>query len=73
MAGICSGLTVGYLSIDALFLEMKMLNGTEEEKRSAEVIRPILEKHHILLSTLLISNAFAMEALPIFLDAILPA
>ena len=36
-------------------------------------VMPILENHHILLSTLLISNALAMEALPIFLDAIVPS
>lgn len=34
---------------------------------------PILKNHHILLSTLLISNALAMEALPIFLDEIVPS
>ena len=36
-------------------------------------VMPILKNHHILLSTLLISNALAMEALPIFLDAIVPS
>jgi len=34
---------------------------------------PILHDHHLLLSTLLISNAIAMEGLPIFLNAIVPA
>ena len=33
----------------------------------------IIEKHHMLLVTLLISNAFAMETLPIFLDSIVPS
>ena len=33
-AGACSGLTVGYLSIDELQLELKLKNGTEEEKRA---------------------------------------
>jgi len=32
-AGAMSGLTVGYLSIDELQLELKMRNGTDEEKR----------------------------------------
>ena len=39
----------------------------------AAKILPILKKHHLLLVTLLLSNAFAMEALPIFLDALVPA
>lgn len=33
IAGLMSGLTVGYLSIDELVLELKKKNGTEEEKR----------------------------------------
>ena len=34
-----SGLTVGYLSIDKLILEIKETNGTEEEKKYVIVIR----------------------------------
>ena len=33
IAGLMSGLTVGYLSIDELVLELKIKNGTEEEKK----------------------------------------
>ncbi|EGR27478.1 hypothetical protein IMG5_195250 [Ichthyophthirius multifiliis] len=72
-AGICSGLTVGYLSINDLQLEIIMINGSEKEKKSAKAIGQIIKNHHLLLSTLLLSNAFCMEALPIFLDAICPA
>lgn len=34
---------------------------------------PLIQKHHVLLSTLLIANALALESLPIFLEATLPA
>ena len=68
-----SGLTVGMLSIDKLDLELKMENGTEEEKAAARRVLPILNKHHYLLVTLLICNAAAMEALPIFLDRLVSA
>ena len=71
-AGLCSGLTVGYLSIDDLTLDIKMRNGTPEEKRAASEIFPILQRHHVLLSTLLIANALALETLPIFLAATVP-
>ena len=67
-----SGLTVGYLSIDDLVLELRCSNGTEEEKRQADKVLPILAKRHWLLVTLLLMNAFAMEALPLFLDKIVP-
>ena len=68
-----SGLTVGYSSIDYMQLEIKLKNGTEDEKKDAQRILPILNRKHLLLSTLLLSNALAMESLPIFLDAIMPA
>mmetsp|Transcript_3392 Transcript_3392/g.4175 ORF Transcript_3392/g.4175 Transcript_3392/m.4175 type:complete len:415 (+) Transcript_3392:282-1526(+) len=73
IAGLMSGLTVGLLSIDTLELEMKMIHGTEEQKKLAATVLPLLNKHHYLLVTLLLCNAFAMEALPIFLDAIVPS
>jgi len=72
-AGLMSGLTVGYISIDQLELEIKLKTGTQQEKEDARIIMPILAKHHLLLSTLLLCNALAMESLPIFLDALVPA
>jgi hypothetical protein len=72
-AGAMSGLTVGYLSIDQLELEMKLQNGTEEEKKYALAVLPVLEDHHYLLVTLLFANALCMEALPIYLDSIVPS
>lgn len=68
-----SGLTVGYSSIDYLQLEIKLKNGTDEEKRYASNIIPIIQRKHLMLATLLLCNALAMESLPIFLDAIMPA
>lgn len=73
LAGICSGLTVGLTSIDKLALEIKMNNGNKEDIEAGNAILPILKDHHILISTLLIANAICMEALPIFLDSIVPA
>ena len=72
-AGAMSGLTVGYLSIDKKFLEIKSRNGTKLEKEYSSRIKPILKDHHLLLTTLLLSNAVAMESLPIFLHKLFPA
>ncbi|TYJ27186.1 hypothetical protein E1A91_A07G169200v1 [Gossypium mustelinum] len=36
-------------------------------------ILPVVKKQHLLLSTLLLCNAAAMEALPIFLDSLVTA
>jgi metal transporter CNNM len=67
-----SGLTVGYLSIDDLVLELRHNDGTDEEKQHAEKVLPILAQRHWLLVTLLLMNAFCMEALPLFLGKIVP-
>lgn len=72
-AGAMSGLTVGLLSIDMLELEIKEQIGSEEEKKSVKKIIPVLKKHHWLLVTLLFCNAMALEALPIFLDKLVPS
>lgn len=66
-AGTMSGLTVGYLSIDSLVLEIKMENGTENERYYSEKIFKLVSNHHWLLVTLLLCNSFACEAMPIFL------
>lgn len=67
-AGMMSGLTVGLMALDELELEMKLASGTEIEKQQAKKVLPIINQHHLLLVTLLVANAAAMETLPIFLD-----
>ena len=69
-AGMMSGLTVGYLSVDQLTMELREITGTEEEKEASKVILPVLSNRHWLLCTLLLMNSFAMEALPVFLDRV---
>ena len=71
-AGLMSGLTVGYLSIDELVLELRTIGGNDEEKVSGLIIQDVLSDRHRLLVTLLLSNAFAMETLPIFLHKLVP-
>ncbi|CAK0783313.1 hypothetical protein CVIRNUC_006512 [Coccomyxa viridis] len=56
------------MSMDAVDLEVLMRSGTPAEKKHAQRIAPVLRRPHWLLVTLLLVNAAAMEALPIFLD-----
>ena len=72
-AALAAGLTMGLLSLDKLKLKIKTMTGNEEERRHARAILPLLSDHHFLLCTLLIFNATANEALPIFLDELLPS
>ena len=69
-AGLMSGLTVGYLSVDDLTMELKATTGTDEEKFYSSRVLPVVANRHWLLCTLLLMNSFAMEALPVFLDRI---
>eukprot|EP01087_Luapelamoeba_hula_P011026 TRINITY_DN2962_c0_g1_i1.p1 TRINITY_DN2962_c0_g1~~TRINITY_DN2962_c0_g1_i1.p1 ORF type:complete len:735 (+),score=136.17 TRINITY_DN2962_c0_g1_i1:270-2474(+) len=71
LAGMMSGLTMGLMSIDTMNLQI-LINGggTKTQQRYAKRIYPLVKRHHLLLVTLLVANAAAMEALPIFLDRI---
>ncbi|KAG9455313.1 hypothetical protein H6P81_008217 [Aristolochia fimbriata] len=73
LAGLMSGLTLGLMSLSLVDLEVLAKAGRAEDRRNAAKILPVVKKQHLLLCTLLIGNSLAMEALPIFLDALLPA
>ncbi len=68
--GLCSGLTLGLLSLDVMSLKVLIEAGTPKERRNASRILPVVKRHHLLLVTLLLSNAIAVECMPIFLDRI---
>ena len=59
-AGVCSGLTVGYMAINKAEMELWASSGSEEEKKIAKPILEILSNHHQLLSTLLLANALSL-------------
>ncbi|CAM8911848.1 hypothetical protein QQ045_032503 [Rhodiola kirilowii] len=67
-AGIMSGLTLGLMSLGLVELEILQQSGTPAEKKQAATILPVVQKQHQLLVTLLLCNACAMEALPLYLD-----
>ncbi|XP_054800765.1 putative DUF21 domain-containing protein At1g03270 [Prosopis cineraria] len=67
-AGIMSGLTLGLMSLGIVDLEILQRSGTTTEKKQAAAILPVVQKQHQLLVTLLLCNACAMEAVPIYLD-----
>lgn len=72
-AALAQGMTMGLLSFDKLKLKIKMIIGSEVEKKAIERILPLIENHHFLLCTLLLFNACANEALPVILSALVPA
>ena len=83
-AGLAAGLTMGLVSLDPF--DMKILMEANEadcltevereelrkEKACAENLYPLVSRHHLLLVTLLLMNSIANEALPLFLNEIVP-
>ncbi|XP_015571088.1 DUF21 domain-containing protein At5g52790 isoform X2 [Ricinus communis] len=63
-AGLMSGLTLGLMSLSLVDLEVLIKAGQPQERKHAEKILPIVKNQHLLLCTLLIGNALAMEIIP---------
>uniref|UniRef100_A0A1J3FNW3 DUF21 domain-containing protein n=1 Tax=Noccaea caerulescens TaxID=107243 RepID=A0A1J3FNW3_NOCCA len=72
-AGLMSGLTLGLMSLSVFELEVIIRSGEPNERKNAGKILPLVKNQHLLLCTLLIGNALAMEALPVFVDSLLSA
>ena len=68
LGGITSGLNVSLLSIDEQKLALLSKSGSPERVEMCRKLAPIIKDHHLLLVTILVANASAMEALPVFLD-----
>jgi len=71
-AALASGLTVGLISTDRLELEIKQRVGSPAEQWQAKRLLPILRHKHLLLISLVLFSAAAAEALPLFLDGLVP-
>jgi hypothetical protein len=71
-AGFASGLTQGLLSLDHMEMTIKAQSGNVKEKEYAAKLLPVISQHHLLLVTLMLWNASATEALPIFLSGLVP-
>ena len=65
-----SGLTMGLLSLDILSLKVLSRGGKPDEQKHAAKIIPLVSQHHLLLVTLLLANAAAVETMPLCLDRI---
>ncbi|KAH7524089.1 hypothetical protein FEM48_Zijuj06G0081800 [Ziziphus jujuba var. spinosa] len=71
-AGLMAGLTLGLMSLGLVDLEVLIKSGRPQDRIHAAKIFPVVKNQHLLLCTLLIGNSLAMEALPVFLDKLVP-
>lgn len=73
MAALAAGLTLGMLGLDPLLLLIKeRASDSATERSRAKHLLPLVRQHHRLLVTLVLMNSIANEALPIFLEALVP-
>eukprot|EP00899_Mesostigma_viride_P005611 jgi/Mesvir1/15050/Mv14702-RA.1 len=70
-AGLMSGLTLGLMSLSVLDLEVLQISGNPQQKLNATKVLEVVSDEHLVLVTLLMCNALAMEALPLFLDELM--
>ncbi|KAI8910697.1 putative DUF21 and CBS domain protein [Powellomyces hirtus] len=68
--GIVAGLILGLMSLDETDLRILASSGTPAEQHAAAKIAPVRKNGHLLLVTLLTTNAIINESLPILLDPI---
>jgi metal transporter CNNM len=85
MGALAAGLTMGMVGLDILALHITDESepcdcSTEEEriqlskeKKWVKDLLPLKLRHHLLLVTLLLLNACANEAMPLFLDHLVPS
>ncbi|KAL9324029.1 hypothetical protein ACSQ67_008886 [Phaseolus vulgaris] len=73
LAGLASGLALGLLSFSQVDLEVISKSGLPKDRKHAERIRPLVKNGHFVLCTLLLGKSLAIEALPIFMDTIIPS
>ena len=71
-AALMSGLTMALMSLDKMNLSILAASGTPTEQKQARKLRPLLKRRHLLLVTLLIGNAAAMEAFVLIFGEIIP-
>lgn len=71
LSGICAGLTLGLLSLDANDIEILKRSSNEADIRAVAKVEPLISQPHVLLVSLLLINSACMEALPLLLDRLL--
>jgi len=70
--GIMSGLQQAIMHVSQAELTSMKNEGGEAEKKIARLLIPLISRRHLTLVTLLVGNALAMEALPVFMDILVP-
>jgi hypothetical protein len=72
-SAIMAGTLMGFMTLEPLLLSVKArAASTLEERHKAQALLPFTEKKNLVLVSILIVNCATNEALPLFLDQIVP-
>jgi len=72
MGGTMSGLQAGMMQLDSPTIKSMRETASPVFLWLIDLLEPLIRRRHLTLVTLLVSNAVAMETLPIFLDVLVP-
>lgn len=73
ISSIMAGLLMGLMTLEPLSLHILIRTSEdEEERRIAEDLLPLVERHHLILVSILLVNCYAAESLPVFLSYLMP-
>lgn len=72
MSGLQQGITKLSLS-DLMQTEEEQVNSSQCTVLMLKLLRGLVQRRHLTLVTLLFANAIAMEALPVFIDVLVPS
>jgi|NOAtaT_6_FD_contig_121_343186_length_4486_multi_4_in_0_out_0_1 metal transporter CNNM len=73
VSSIMAGLLMGLMTLEPLSLHILIRTSEDEkERRIAEELLPLVERHHLMLVSILLVNCYAAESLPVFLSYLMP-
>jgi metal transporter CNNM len=72
LASVTSTMLFALISLDPLLIHIKMrAASTDEERKEAELLLPLVKQQHLMIISMILLNAGANESLPLFLEVMM--
>ena len=73
VSSVMAGLLMGLMTLDPINLHIIIrASADQKERQQAKALLPLVKQHHLILVSILLINCYAIEALPIFLNKLMP-
>ncbi|KAJ4458307.1 putative Metal transporter cnnm-1 [Paratrimastix pyriformis] len=70
ISGLCSGISLGVLSLDQTYLEVLIAAGSDREKKQARRLKPIRKQGNLLLCAVVLTNVAVNSAISILMEEV---